>query len=328
MAQIYDSIIIGGGPAGLSAGIYLGRALRSVLILDGAQGRTQWNQLNENYLGFPNGIRAAELVRRGRRQAERFGVEFAQCEVRDVARETGEDGFRVAIHGERGGDEKRARTLIFATGVTDVWPSFPHVRRYVGKSLFWCLSCDGFRTCGKRVVVLGNSDEAATTALQMLNYTRRITFLSADQQSDISSTKQSQLQENGIPLCYGRIARVEGKAGQLRALHLEDASSGVGSPGEVARLELDCLFSMMGQVPNSHLAARLGVHLSEKGCIRVDEEQATNLPGVFAAGDVTNLPAQQVASAVHQGALAATAANYFLYSDVQKTPELAAKPPG
>jgi thioredoxin reductase (NADPH) len=318
MAQIYDCIIIGGGPAGLSASIYLGRAMRSVLILDGAQGRTTWNQLNENYLGFPNGIRAADLVRRGRRQAERFGVEFEECEVRQVERQSKDSTFQIVVNAGQGDTERRARTIIFATGVTDVWPSFPNVKRYVGKSLFWCLACDGFRTCGKRVVVLGNSDEAATTALQMLNYTRHVTFLCADDQNDISSLKQAQLKDHDIPLCYGRILQVEGKGGQLSALHLEGG----------LRLELDCLFSLMGQVPNSQLAARLGVHLSDRGCIRVDEEQMTNMSGIFAAGDVTNLPAQQVASAVHQGAIAATSANYFLYSDVQRTLELAARPPG
>src|SRR4028118_1238276 len=233
MAQIYDCIIIGGGPARLSAVVYLGRAMRSVLILDGSQGRTTWNQLNETYLGFPNGIRAAELVRRGRRQAERFGVEFEQCEVRHVEQQTKDSTFPVVVNTGKGEDERRARTVIFATGVTDVWPSFPNVKRYVGKSLFWCLACDGFRTCCRRVIVLGNSDEAATTALQMLNYTKHVTFLCSDDKTDISSLKQAQLKDNDIPLCYGRILHAEGKGGQLSALHLEGG----------LHLELDCLFS-------------------------------------------------------------------------------------
>src|SRR5687768_13538223 len=85
-AKSYDCIIIGSGPAGLSAAIYLSRARRTTMVVDAGRGRTKWNQLNENYFGFPNGIRAAELVKRGRQQAERFGTEFCACEVRDITR--------------------------------------------------------------------------------------------------------------------------------------------------------------------------------------------------------------------------------------------------
>lgn len=313
-AKNYDCIVIGSGPAGLSAAIYLARARRSVMVIDAGRGRTKWNQLNENYFGFPNGIRAAELVKRGRKQAERFGTEFCACEVREITRH-GDNSFNVELDGSGDQSTLRARSLVIATGVTDVWPSFPTVQRYIGKSLFWCIACDGFKVCGKRVVVLGNSDAAATTALQLLNYTSHVTFLCSDEKSDISTEKQAQLKDRDIPICFGRIERARGKAGQLQALEL---SGGL-------HMELDCLFSELGQVPNSQLAARLGVNLAERGCIKVDEDQKTNVPGIFAAGDVTNLPAQQVASAVHQGALAATSASYFLYEDIQRSQDIGVK---
>ena len=311
----YDCIIIGGGPAGLSAAIYLTRARRTALIIDAGRGRTEWNQLNENYLGFPNGIRARELIKRGRKQAERFGTEFNDSEVLEIERND-DRSFKVVLDKGSGVSSLRARSLIFATGVTDVWPPFGNVKRYVGQSLFWCIACDGFKACGKRVVVLGNSDSAATTALQLLEYTRDVVFLCSDEKFDVSSAKQDQLNEHHIPICYGRILKAHGKAGQLQALDLQG--------GE--RLELDCLFSQLGQVPNSQLAARLGVHLTDTGCMKVDAEMITNIPGVFAAGDVTNQPAQQVASAAHQGALAGTSANYYLYSDAQRTIDIGTKP--
>src|SRR4028118_213361 len=113
MTNIYDSIIIGGGPAGLSASIYLGRALKRPLILDKGEGRTAWNQKNDNYFGFPNGIRSQEFVKRGRAQAARFGVEFRADTAKSIERDT--DNFRVLLQGD---DELHARTLIFATGVT------------------------------------------------------------------------------------------------------------------------------------------------------------------------------------------------------------------
>lgn len=308
MAQIYDSVIIGGGPAGLSAGIYLGRALRSVLVLDTGEGRTKWNQRNDNYLGFPNGIRSGELVRRGRLQAEKFGVEFHNARVQKIER----DGEILQIVLDK--KSFQARTLIFSTGVTDVWPAFPHAKRYVAKSLFWCLHCDGFRVIDKRTVVLGNSDEAATTALQLLDFTPHVEFI-CETEVSISPEKQEQLHDNEILLHQSRIVKARGKNGQLLALHLENG----------ACVELDYLFSALGQVPNSQLAAELGVELGENGCIKVDAEMHTNIPGVFAAGDVTNLPAQQVATAVHQGALAGVNANYFLRPRQQKLKVEAAK---
>jgi thioredoxin reductase (NADPH) len=310
----YDSIIIGGGPAGLSAAIYLGRAKRSVLIVDAGRGRTTWNQLNENYLGFPNGIRSQELVKRGRKQAENFGAEFSESEVLEIEA-SGDRSFAVQFDKSAGESTLRARSVIFATGVTDVWPPFANVKRYVGHSLFWCIACDGFKTCGKRVVVLGNSDSAATTALQLLNYTRDVTFLCSDEQFDVSAEKQKQMEERGIAICHGRIEKAIGKGKQLQALEIQGDQ----------RVELDSLFSQLGQVPNSHLAARLGVHLEETGCIRVDAEMLTNIPGVFAAGDVTNQPAQQVASAAHQGAMAGTSANYYLYEDAQRSIDIGVK---
>lgn len=311
----YDCIIVGSGPAGLSAAIYLSRARRSTLVIDAGRGRTKWNQLNENYFGFPNGIRAAELVKRGRKQAERFGTEFLACEVRDIARHD-DNSFHVDLNVADEQSTLRARSLIFATGVTDVWPSFPNVERYVGNSLFWCIACDGFKVCNSRVVVLGNCDAAAATAMQLLNYTSNVTFLCSDEKCDVSTEKQSQLKVHDIPICFGRIEKAVGKGGRLQALEL---SGGL-------QLELDFLFSELGQVPNSQLAARLGVNLVERGCVKVDEEQKTNVPGVFAAGDVTNLPAQQVASAVHQGALAGTAANYYLYEEAQRSQDIGVKP--
>ncbi len=312
MTTIYDSIIIGGGPAGLSASIYLGRALRSVLVLDAAQGRTVWNQHNDNYFGFPKGIRSGELVRRGRLQAERFGVEITAGDAREITRL--DDGlFEIELDS---GGKRRTRTLIFATGVTDVWPPFDNAKRYVGKSLFWCIHCDGFRIIEKRVVVLGNSDAAATTALQLLDFTPHVTFLCASDELSISLEKQAQLRDGEIELHQSAIAKVRGKGGQLETIWLENGTC----------LELDCIFSALGQVPNSQLAARLGVELADAGCIKVDVEQHTNIPGVFAAGDVTNLPAQQVASAVHQGALAGVNANYFLRPRAQKLKSEAVKP--
>jgi thioredoxin reductase (NADPH) len=302
--ETFDSLIIGAGPAGLSAAIYLSRARRSVLVLDIGRGRANGPQVNENYLGFPRGIKASRLRELGQRQAERFGARVLRATV-DTATCTADGGFELTGSGQTW----RSRSLVFATGVTDIWPSFPGVERYVGRSLFWCIVCDGFRTVDRRIVLIGASDDAATTACQFLRFTTQVTFIATGVGGDvqIAADQLALMQENGIAVIVGSIAQVEGARGQVRRVHAD---------GQV--LEADLLFSLLGQVPNSGLAASLGVLLDEYGYVRIDREQRTNVPHVYAAGDVTGPYAHQIAAAVHEGATAGQTANVDLYRPFQR----------
>ncbi|MBI2759840.1 MAG: NAD(P)/FAD-dependent oxidoreductase, partial [Chloroflexi bacterium] len=298
-----DAVIVGGGPAGLSAAVYLGRFLRSTVVIDGGQGRSSGPQLNENYLGFPRGVKVSRLRELGRRQAERFGVEFVTGMINALTTNEGSFG----VHGDCG--EWNTRSLIISTGVTDVWPSFPNVGRYVGRSLFWCITCDGFRTRGKRTVLIGATDESVTTACQFLPYTRDLVFIAAgcaDGQG-IASDKLDLLREQGIEVVEADIEQARGSRGMVRE---------VIAGGKT--IKADLLFSLLGATPNSTLAAQAGVLRDEHGYIRIDREQRTNVPRVYGAGDVTGPYAHQIASAVHEGAQAAQAANYDLYADFQR----------
>ncbi len=297
----YDVIIAGGGPAGLSAAVYLGRFLRRTLVVDAGQGRSAFPQINENYLGFPRGVAARRLRELGRRQAVRFGVAFAEGSITAVRREARSGLFAV----ESGSGAWQARALILATGVTDIWPAFAGAHRYVGRSLFWCITCDGFRTRGQQVLLIGAADSAVTTACQFLRYTDRLTFLAVD--SGCSPGGLRTLREHRIAVVEGAIERVEGARGLVRR---------VRAGGRW--LETDLMFSLLGAVPNTAPAAQLGVLLDDTGHIRIDREQRTNVPCVYAAGDVTGPYAHQVTSAVHEGAMAAQAANYDLYEDFQQ----------
>ena len=301
--ELCDAVIVGAGPAGLSAAVYLGRFLRRTVVLDGGEGRSAGRQLNENYLGFPRGVRASRLRELGRRQAERFGVVFVEGNVTTGACE--DDHF--VLEGDCGA--WRGRTAILATGVTDVWPAFPNVERYIGRSLFWCITCDGFRTRGKRTVLVGATDEAVTTACQFLVYNDKLTFISVktSDESAISREKLDSLHENGIEVVEGAIERVTGPRGMVKQVIVD------GEP-----YEAEILFSLLGSTPSSGLAAQLGVLLDETGYVRIDKEQRTNVRRVYAAGDVTGPYAHQVSSAVHEGAMAAQAANYDLYGDFQR----------
>lgn len=306
---MHDALIIGGGPAGLSAAVYLGRFTRSVLVLDSGLGRSSFAQVNDNYLGFPNGITTRELRERGRQQAERFGVEFKECCVERLERAEGEgDEAFFRAHTTEGVFE--GRTILFATGVTDIWPDVPGIRDWIGRQVYWCITCDGFRALDKRLVCIGNTDEAATTTLQCLLFTRDITLVVDPDKDRICTDKEQALAEQGIPVFYGRVERLEmSEAGDaITGVCLEDGT----------RIAGDMVFSLLGVRPNTQLAREMGVALDDDGYIIMDEEGYTSIPGVFAAGDLTRMYTQQVASAVHAGAEAAQTMNYYLYHPFQR----------
>ena len=150
--KLYDCIIIGGGFAGISAAIYLARFNRSVTVIDSGSGRWDTHEINENYLGFPNGIATKELRQKGIEQARRFSAEFISDTVQSIKKPS-------EIFICRGQEnEYAAKTIILATGVVDNFPHFPNWREYVGRSLFWCITCDGYKTQNRKIVVIGKSN--------------------------------------------------------------------------------------------------------------------------------------------------------------------------
>lgn len=294
-----EVLVIGGGPAGLSATLYLARYRRSVTLFDGGQGRSSWAQTAHNYLGFPGGIRARELRRLGREQI----AGYEHVTVVDGTRIEGmaqADGMFVA---RSDGSEWRGRAVILCTGVVDYWPQFPGWQEYVGVSMFWCITCDGYSSRGMKLVVVGNTDDAAVTALQLKRFTDDVTIITNQQDCLIGEAEQARLAQGGVALIHDSIKSAEGENGQFRSLLTTSGST----------IPLDRLFNQQGARPLVHLGLDLGVALDENGYISVDSEQKTNVPGVYAAGDVDGLHSHQVTTAVHEGAQAASAANYYLY---------------
>jgi thioredoxin reductase (NADPH) len=293
-----EVLVVGGGPAGLSAALYLARFDRRVILLDGGQGRSTWHQVNHNYLGFPGGIPAQRLRELGRQQLGEYPqVRVLEHEVRSLARDG--DGF--VARGQAG--VWYGEAVVICTGVVDHFPHFEGWDAYVGRSMFHCIICDGYVCKGERVVVVGNSDDTAAEALQLQRFTSALTVLTNSAACAIDATFQARLTRAGIPLIHDKIADAEGEDGRFSVLHTHGG----------IRIEFDQLFVVQGQTPQSALARDLGVALTELGYIVVDTEQRTNVPGVFAAGDVTRLHSHQISTAVHEGGQAAAAANYFLY---------------
>ena len=307
--KIYDCAIVGAGPAGLSAAVCMGRMRRSVIVIDNSEGRSNWHQVNRNYLGFPDGVHATALREVGREQAERYGAVFLDACVQD-ARIDGEDLKRLmCLSTGDGHDEIAARTLILATGVSDSFPEFEGSDDCIGKSIFWCIICDGYETIGKNVLVLGSGDRAAALALQLRVFTDRISLAPWNAPLHIEPNRLVDLRDHGVKV-YTSMAHSFNCAPhkQLASVTLED----------LTEVPLDLLFVTQHIQPNTQLAEKLGVAHDEHGFIVTDVEQCTNIEGVFAAGDVTRLFNHQVTSAVHEGGMAAAAANYYLYEDWQK----------
>ena len=297
--KTWDCIIVGAGPAGLSAAVYMGRFRRSTLVFDCGDGRWSYGQANDNYLGFPGGVKARRLHALGRAQAERFGVAFRDALVTRVEA----DGAGYRVHHGRG--QAAARTLIWAAGVRDRWPDFPGVRRLVGKWLFWCIVCDGWRTRGRCVLVLGNTEKDVGTALQFVTYTRDLTFVS---DRPINARCRRKLEEAGIQIRRGRVKRVKTGEKGIERVVLTDGSE----------QRPDYIFSLYGSEPRTEMLRALSVGLTPTGHVRIDDKNKTNLATFFAAGDVSDRHAHQVVAAVHEGAAAAMSANHILYPPLQR----------
>jgi thioredoxin reductase (NADPH) len=296
----YDAVIVGGGPAGLSAAIALARARRSVVLLESPRpGRSDWSQLNHNYLGFPDGVSIVDLCARGRAQAERLGVRILDTFADSVTRD--EDGFAVTAAGMT----HHGRGLILATGVTDNWVQFPGYEDYIGKTMHWCITCDGYEMRDQRVLVVGNNAETVELALEMLRFDpSAVTVLTNSPRVEVPSAQVEELRAHGIELVVDRIVTVRARTtGCFEAVLLAAGRE----------IPLDHLFSAQGAEPNTVLARSLGVELTESGYIQVDAEARTSVAGVYAAGDVTSLFSHQVLTAAHEGATAAASLVYALY---------------
>ncbi|CAN5121040.1 thioredoxin-disulfide reductase [soil metagenome] len=304
MQDVFDSIIIGAGPAGLTTAIYLARFNRKTLVIDKNSGRSSYLQVNENYLGFPEGIHAHKLRDLGKIQAEKFGTLFVDDEIMKIKKI--ENLFEVSSLENK----FFAKSLVLATGVVDIFPAIPRVKSYFGISLFWCITCDGYKTQDKKVIILGHTDDAVVTCLQFLTYTKKLIFLlNCDIESAaISQRMKDRLEEHNIPYNEGVIEEFIGDNGHISEVVLKGGN----------RLSADYVFSEQGASPNSVLAKELDVKTDANGYIYVTKEQRTNVPFIYAAGDVTRIHSHQVVTAAHEGSQAAQSANYDLYEPFQK----------
>ena len=287
---MHDCVVVGAGPAGLTAAIYLGRFRRDVAVIDAGDSRAARIPLSRNHPGFPDGVRGRTLLARMRRQAERYGASISRGRVEDLRR--ADEGFRLTVEG----GETAARAVLLATGVVDVEPEIPGVDEAVAQGLIRiCPICDGYETIGERVGVIGRDGHAAAEARFMLTYTPQVTLIHAGAAEDLPDAERRALAKAGVEVVEAPIASV--------ALDRKRISAVCFGPDETRRF--DSLYSALGVRPRTRLAQAAGARLDRDGRLLVGEHQETSVPGLYAAGDVVR-GLNQISTAEAEAAIAAT----------------------
>lgn len=293
MDSILDCLVIGGGPAGLTAGIYLGRFRRRVMVVDAGASRVAWIPRSHNLPGFPDGVPGDTLLKQMRIQAAQYGAELREGRVAALRR--GEDGVFTA---EVDNDPISARTAILATGVVENVPPLPNVADAIRRGLIRvCPICDGFEAAGKRIGVLGEGGHAVGEALFLRTYSDRVSVLLVGPPGQpLDPDRRRQAEAAGIEVISTTIERVNMDAQQATAACSEDGTE----------RRFDTIYSAFGTVAQHHLAGELGADIDQGGCLFVDEHQQTSVEGLFAAGDVVR-GLNQISVAEGEAAIAATA---------------------
>ncbi len=294
---MYDVIVLGAGPAGLSAAVYCRRYELSVLVIGKGPGLMSEAPEVCNYLGFPK-ISGAEMDRRFREHAEGLGAEIKNEEAKSLKKKK---FFAV----ETDKETYEAKILIYALGGTKRKLGLPEEKKFTGRGVSYCFTCDAPFFKNRTVAITGGSDSAAMGALLLSKFAKKVYIIYRRDRLRAFPALVKKIEETrNVETVFNSVIK-EIKGDKLvKGVVLE-----VG--GKTRELELDGIFVEYGSVPNSGLAAGLGVDLDGDGGIKAGEDASTNVPGLFAAGDVTN-GFMQVVTAAAGGAVAAASAYKFI----------------
>jgi thioredoxin reductase (NADPH) len=289
-----DCVIVGAGPAGLTAAIYLRRFHRAICVLSEGEARVERIGLSLNVPGFPDGISGHDLLARLRQQFARF--EGTVTARRATAIEARPEGSFIVRAGDGNDDVWHTRTVLLATGGRDREARVPGIRAIKERGLLReCPICDGYEFSQQRIGVIGESEHGAKEALFLRHYSEQICLMSPGAQDRPAPEWQSPLAEHQVACRTSGIRQVTHGSDGL-TVHLNDGEA----------LRCDVLYSALGCHPASELGKALGAHCDPSGNLLVDGHCRTNVPGLYAAGDVT-AGLDQIAVAMGQGATAATA---------------------
>lgn len=294
-----DCLVIGAGPAGLTAAIYLGRYRRHVVVVDSGVSRAALIPLSHNFAGFPRGIGGPDLLTRLREQVSHCNVDTIQGEVTQLKRE--DDRFVAYFNNGRQGTIN-ARTVLLATGIIDKKPDIPNWQEGVARgTLRFCPICDAYEAIDKNVALYVPTQSRVKHALFMRTYTEKLTLFCHIPELPLSDRELRGLREVGIHVVEKPIANISLDEDYSPVIHMEDGTEH----------RFDVLYPMMGDIARSELATRLGAKCSEERQLVTDTKQRTSIPGLYAAGDVVDA-LNQVNVAIGHAAIAATDIHNYL----------------
>lgn len=280
--MIYDVIIIGAGPAGISAGLYTQRANKKTLIIYNEKSSLEKANKIENYYGFPNGISGKELYQNGIMQAKNLGIELKKEEVIKI--EKIKETFEVSTSNRK----YISRNVILATGNKKNVPDIKGIKELEGKGISYCAICDGFFYRGKDVAVLGSGDYAISEVNDLLNVANKITILTNKKKAPDFRAENVKVETRGVIAVKGE--------NQLESIELEDGT----------KLEVDGLFVAQGVAGSTDFARKLGALVKDNKIV-VSDKMETTIQGLYACGDCIG-GIYQIAKAINEGMIAGISA--------------------
>lgn len=288
---LYDCLVIGGGPAGLTAAIYLCRFHLSLKLVDAGKSRAGLIPCTRNHAGYPDGISGRELIALMTAQAQKYGAAIETGRVTRLDRI--DEGFKA----ECGSGIVRARTVLLATGVTNRRPPMDeilHDEALASGLIRYCPICDGYEVTDKNVGVIGSGGRGVAEAIFLRGFTQEVTLIAPDRAHDLSREDQARLKEYGVRAIDGpcQAVAIDGKA------IVVDTAEGHHA--------FDSVYPALGSDPHIELAQQVGAATTgDPACIAVDSHQRTDVPGLYAAGDVV-IGLDQISHAMGEGGVAAT----------------------
>ncbi|MEP6857100.1 MAG: NAD(P)/FAD-dependent oxidoreductase [Gemmatimonadales bacterium] len=304
-AKRYDVAVVGGGPAGLCAALWLARYLHDVVVIDSGDPRNWETRGINGYLGH-QGIRPPELRAIGREECGKFGVDFVDGIVDRTLNEPGER-FELCL---RGGMTIEAERILLSIGIKDFWPDIPGLDRCYGETVHVCPDCDGYETRDRKTVVVGTGRKAVGMAFALGTWTKQIVICTNGEKPEMSQVLLDKLKALNIPVLEAPIKGVVSKSKEIIGIDLEGGMS------------LDCerLYFAIGQYPADDLGAQLGCKRDDLGRLVIDERNHTSVKNVYAAGDIAPGPQMAIVAAA-SGAVASIAIHASLVPEARKLPD-------